>query len=142
MLYLIIAALGFAAAENIILLNGLSMFGATTAEILKITLGRFLGAVFLHALASGIVGYFLARSLFIKPTSQRGKRNGQERKSFIGLGILVATCLHGIYNYIIMEIGPRNEGSIFLLIILLVFMAIIVSRAFKKLNKLKAICKI
>lgn len=132
MLYLIIAALGFAAAENIFLLNRLSMTGATTEAILEVTLGRFLGAVFLHALASGIVGYFLARSLLLK----------HERKSFVGLGIFVATCLHGIYNYIIIEISPSNENSAWLLVGLLILMAITVSLGFKNLKKLKSICKI
>lgn len=132
MLYLIIAALGFAAAENIFLLNGFYIAGTPTKDILGITLGRFLGAVFLHALASGIVGYFLARSLLLK----------HQRKSFVGLGILIATCLHGIYNYIIIEITIGNESLIVLLIALLIFVAIAVSLAFKNLQKIKSICKI
>lgn len=132
MLYLIIAALGFAAAENIFLLNGLYMVGAQLNQMFEIAFGRFLSAVFLHALSSGIVGYFLARSLLLK----------HERKSFIGLGILIATCLHGFYNYIIMEMGPTNENSVALLIILLISMAIIVSLGFKNLTKIKSICKI
>ena len=132
MLYLIIAALGFAAAENILLINGLHMAGVTASRILEVTIGRLLGAVFLHALASGIVGYFLARSLLLK----------HKRKSFVGLGILIATCLHGIYNYIIIEIAPRDERAIVLVIILLLLMAVIISKAFKNLYKLKSICKI
>lgn len=131
MLYLIIAALGFAAAENIFLLNGLYMAGAEIGKIVEVTIGRFLGAVFLHALASGIVGYFLARSLLLK----------HKRKIFIGLGILIATCLHGIYNYIIIGIAPHNEKAIILIIALLIIMAIIVSKSFKNLSKLKSICK-
>ena len=133
MLYLIIAALGFAAAENIFLLHGLSSIGRPINEIFGMALGRFVSATFLHTLASGIVGYFLARSLLLKK---------YERKSFVGLGILIATCLHGIYNYIIMELEPRNENFIILLGVLLVFMAISVSLAFKNLNKIKSICKI
>jgi len=133
MLYLIIAALGFAAAENVFLLNGLYSIGAPIKEVLGIALGRFVSATFLHALASGIIGYFLAHSLLLKK---------YERKSFVGLGIFIATCLHGIYNYIIMELEPRNENFIILLGVLLVFMAISVSLAFKNLNKIKSICKI
>lgn len=132
MLYLIIAALGFAAAENIFLLNGLYMAGAGTGKILEVTIGRLLGAVFLHALASGIIGYFLARSLLLK----------HKRKTFVGLGILTATCLHGIYNYIIIESVPFNINSLFLIIALLTIMAISVSKAFKNLYKIKSICKI
>ena len=139
MLYMIIAALGFAAAENIFLLNGLYAVGASTNELIQITLGRFLGAVFLHALASGIVGYFLARSFLLKPSSPT---DGRERKSLVALGILIATCLHGIYNYIIMEIDPSSKSFIFLLVILISLMAIGISLGFKKLTKFKSIYKI
>ncbi len=134
MLYLIIAALGFAAAENIFLLNGLYMLGTPLNQVLIIVLGRFLGAVFLHALASGIVGYFLARSLLLKT----------KRKIFMVVGIVLASCLHTFYNYIIIRIGPYNNLSttIILLAVLLGTMAIVVSLGFKKLKKLKSICKI
>lgn len=133
MLYMIIAALGFAAAENILLfLNAPFMDLATTGDVLKIALGRFLGAVFLHALASGIVGYFIARSLILK----------SDRKGFVGLGILIATCLHGIYNHIIIEIGLDNNIAIALLIIMFCLMAVVVSWMFKKLIKIKSFCKI
>ena len=132
MLYLIISALGFAACENIFLLNGLYVFGTPQKDILTIILIRFFGAVFLHALASAIIGYFFARSLLLK----------HERKSFLGLGILLATGLHTIYNYIIMEVSSPPEKVIILLVILLGSMAIYVSIAFKKLIKLKSICKI
>ncbi len=131
-LYLIIAALGFAAAENILLLNRLYVIGVPLGQMTGVALGRLLSAVFLHTLSSAIVGYFLARSLLLK----------HDRKGFVGLGILVSTCLHGFYNYIIIGIGLGHKNSIILLIILLAFMATIVSLAFKNLNKIKSICKI
>jgi len=130
--YMIVAALGFAAAENIFLINGLYIIGLSANEIIQITLERFLGAVLLHALASGIVGYFLARSFLLK----RG------RKSFIYLGIFISTCLHGIYNYIIIEVGPYSENFIIFLVILISIMAVAVSLAFKNLKKFKSVCKI
>lgn len=132
MLYLIIAALGFAAAENIFLLHGLSSIGRPINEIFGIALGRFVSATFLHALSSGIIGYFLARSLLLK----------HEGKSLLGLGILIAAGLHGFYNYIIMELGQRDENAMLLLVVLLALMAISVSWAFKNLLKLKSVCKI
>lgn len=133
MIYLIIAALGFAAAENILLLNGLSLAGATTEKIIEVVLIRFVSAVLIHALASGILGYFLARSFMLK--------SKRERKSLIGLGLITAASLHGIYNYIILNIRPNNESSVIFLIILIGLMAIGVSLAFKKLSKIKSICK-
>lgn len=132
MLYMIIAALGFAAAENIILLTNLSWAGESTKYILAITAVRFLGAVLLHALASAIVGYFIAYSLCLK----------HERKSFVWLGIIIATCLHAIYNYIIMKVTFNDYVAIGLLVILLGSMGIVVSAALNKLNRLRSICKI
>ena len=108
------------------------MAGVPIEQTLGITLGRFLGAVFLHTLCSGIVGYFLARSLLLR----------RKRKSLVGLGIFIATCLHGIYNYIIIKIAPYDEKFIIMLIVLLGLMALSVLLAFKNLNKLKSICKI
>ena len=72
MLYMIIAALGFAAFENVLVLFPLgSTFlikGALTLSAL-----RFIGATFLHALCSGLVGYFLALSFF--ETKKKNKIN-------------------------------------------------------------------
>lgn len=132
MLYMIIAALGFAAAENILLLNTPFIDSIAVSDVLQIILIRFLGAVFLHALCSGIVGYFLARSLMLK----------KDRKSFVGLGILLSAALHGIYNYVIIEIGLTNKSAVVSLAILLCLMAVAVSFGFKKLIKFKSFCKI
>ena len=62
MIYMIVAALGFAALENLlILLPMIANFQFFDAAFVSIF--RFVGATFLHALASGLVGYFLALSL-------------------------------------------------------------------------------
>lgn len=66
MLYMIIAALGFAALENIlILLPGESPL--LFYETLTVSALRFVGATFLHALCSGLVGYFLAFLAMAEP---------------------------------------------------------------------------
>lgn len=136
MIYMIIAALGFAAAENIYLLSQADPLKMSLTSILEFITTRFLGATFLHALASGIIGYFLAASLLVK---------SKIRKSFIWGGLLGATALHSLFNYIIIlnsqaliNTAQRN----FYLLILLLGMAIIVSLMFKKINKYRPICKI
>ena len=139
MMYLIIASLGFAAAENIFLLSGLSALGVATSQLFKVILIRFLGAVLLHVFASGIVGYFLARSFLLKCNSSIEKK---ERRGFVFLGLILATCLHGIYNYIIINIDIHSELYIVLLIVLLSLSAIGIFAALKNLKKLKSICKI
>lgn len=119
MLYMIISALGFAALENLSFLWPL--FSFPILEALTITVFRFLGATFLHALCSGTLGFFLAFSFF--QTENRGEL------LFFGLGI--ATLLHGLYNFSIMEIAG---GKRFIIpIIVLIGLASFVSWGFKKL---------
>lgn len=129
MIYMIIAALGFAGLENILILFHLEKV-FPLQEILAVTILRFVGATFLHALCSGVVGYFLALSFFFP----------KNKIKLLGLGLGIATILHGLYNFSIIEI----EGStkfIFLFSILM-GLALFVSLGFKRLKKLKSICKI
>ncbi len=137
MIYMIIAALGFAAAENILVLFSLSpshilrdVFEAFTLSVI-----RFWGATFLHALCSGALGYFLALSIYNQKSPNFGKKN----LLLIG-GLSLATLLHGIYNFSIMEL----EGKLAWLIpvIVLVSLAIFLTFAFQRLKKLKSVCKI
>ena len=129
MLYMIIAALGFVALENILILFRLGpafLFG----QALGISALRFLGATFLHALCSGVVGYFLALSFF----------ETKNRTKLLALGLGIAVALHGLYNFSIIEI----EGNLRFLIpgIILMSLAIFVSLSFKRLKKLASVCKI
>jgi RsiW-degrading membrane proteinase PrsW (M82 family) len=130
MLYMIIAALGFAAAENILILCSL---GPTFlfSNVLIISILRFWGATFLHVLASGLIGYFLALSVF--ETRKRGR--------LLSLGIITATLLHGIYNFSIMEL-QENPASLLIPIAILIGLAIFLTFAFKRLKKMKSVCKI
>ncbi len=129
MLYMIIAALGFAALENILLFFRLGP-EFLVKEALALSIFRFLGATFLHTLCSGTVGFFLALSF----------SNLKNNFWLISVGIGTASLLHGLYNFSIMEI----EGSpkTLIPIIILIGLAIFVSLAFKRLKKMKSICKI
>ncbi len=128
-LYMIIAALGFAALENILILFPLGpVFFFSKA--LSISVFRFLGATFLHALCSGLIGYFLALSLF----------ETKKREFFVVLGLGISILLHGLYNLYIMEIEGVLKFSIPLII--LIGLAIFLTSGFKKLHKMKSVCKI
>lgn len=120
MIYMICSALGFAAAENIYLLIPQSLF---FKKVVKISFGRFLGATFLHALSSGIVGFFIGLSFFRK----------KERSRLISFGFILATLLHGFYNFFIIKL----EGNLVILAVsfLIVFSAYFVSFCFKKLKE-------
>jgi RsiW-degrading membrane proteinase PrsW (M82 family) len=128
MIYMIVSALGFAALENLLILFGLGAFHFF--ETFFVALLRFVGATFLHALASGLLGYFLALSFF-EP----------KRKKLLFLsGLFGAAALHGLYNFSIMELGGGLKMLIPVLI--LIGLAVFVSLGFKKLKKISSICKI
>lgn len=132
MLYMIIAALGFAAIENLLLIFQQPMLEFKDALIL-ITL-RFLSATLVHALASGTIGYWLALSL----------RNPEKRLSLLAKGFAIAIFFHAGYNYLIWLFdNPAFSYLSFILIAALIAsMALIVSRSFMNLKRSHAICKI
>lgn len=129
MLYLIIAALGFAAVENLIILH--SLINSSLASSLFLTFLRFIGATFLHTLASGILGYFLALSIYKK--SQRIK--------LLFSGIIFATLFHGLYNFYIMNLESNFNLVFIFLLVLLSFMGITVFLLFNDLKKMLSICR-
>jgi len=123
MLYMIISALGFASVENIFLAFSKKSYFA-------LLVGRFLSATLLHALCSGILGYFLAVSFF----------EHKKKFFFLSLGFLLATILHGFYDFSIIEI----EGNLKVIIIALILLlsAILLKFFFQRSKKLKSICRI
>ncbi len=95
MLYMIVAGLGFAAAENIFVMLGMIPSFLIHQTLLVLAL-RFVGAVFLHALCSAIVGFWLAVSF---------SRYREEKFRFVGLGLGIAICLHALFNFFIIKGG-------------------------------------
>ncbi|OGZ66426.1 MAG: hypothetical protein A3C50_02500 [Candidatus Staskawiczbacteria bacterium RIFCSPHIGHO2_02_FULL_43_16] len=97
MLYMVVAALGFATLENTLYLfspiDGLS-FDMVLKTTVIISFLRFIGATFLHTLCSGLVGYFMALS------SLRLKH----RFRLTILGLFLAVLLHGLYNFSIINL--------------------------------------
>ena len=127
MLYMIISALGFAALENVLLFfyGNLQFFETVLVSVL-----RFIGATFLHALCSGSLGFFMALSFFER----------KKRKPLLFIGFAIATLLHGFYNFSIMKI---TGGLRFLFpVLILGSLAVFVSSGFKKLQKMRSVCKI
>jgi RsiW-degrading membrane proteinase PrsW (M82 family) len=123
MIYMMTAALGFAALENVLFV--LPIFQNNVFASLEVAASRFIGANLLHALSSGIVGFFLARAWF-----------HPHRHHFILLGILIASVLHTIFNYLIL-IKEALSQSMFYIILLLATMAIMVFIDFERLKKPK-----
>lgn len=128
-LYMIIAALGFAAAENVLILFSLGP-KFLLGEVFSISVLRFVGATFLHALCSGTLGFFLAMSFY------ESKKRG--RIFVLGMGFV--TLLHGLYNFSIME--AEGKLSFLLPVIIILGLAVFLTLAFKRLKNLKSVSKI
>jgi RsiW-degrading membrane proteinase PrsW (M82 family) len=121
MIYLVVAALGFAAVENVF---ALFSFGTATSVAIEIALLRFVSATLLHVLASAVVGYYFARQRFFLWKNQVIK------------GLLIATILHGLYNILTLSSNGFERLSLTLLIVaLLGIMAIVVNIFFYRLKK-------
>lgn len=106
MIYLITAALGFAAAENTLfilepLVTGDIFTGLLTANI------RFVGTTLLHVLTSATVGAAVAFSFY--------KRRCIRVEHLVG-GLVAAVALHALFNFLIINAGPRGIFVIFALI--------------------------
>lgn len=147
MLYMIIAALGFVFFENLLIFLSPKTFVLDFGETLILSGFRFISATFLHALSSGAFGFFLALSFF--ETKKRGL--------YLFLGLSLATILHGLYNLSIIKIGesiitidsqlvivnyPLFLSFSVVLAAIFLSLVIFVSLGFKRLQKLKGICKI
>ena len=137
MLYMIISALGFAALENLLIFFSPGTFFMNFKETFTLAGFRFISATFFHALASGVVGYFLARGFF------------EKKKLAIPLikGLFAAVILHGLYNFSIGSLDLLTQASsdmmeigkylkVFIPVMIIAGLAIFVSIGFKKLQKL------
>ena len=121
MIYMIAAALGFAAIENILVLFQSIPSGANIT--LQTWALRFVGATLLHAVSSAMVGYFLALSWFY---------NRHSRK-LIFSGIAIASIFHFIFNVTLLK-GERSEGFLYSTI-LLIIVAVTISFLFAKIKR-------
>ncbi len=122
LIYLITAALGFAALENVLFL--LKAFDLSVMSGLATTNLRFFGATLLHTATSGIVGASIAFSFFHKENMKR---------NIMG-GLAIATILHFIFNY---SIILNNGESMLKIFIPLWIVIILILFIFKKVKAIK-----
>jgi len=90
MIYMIIAALGVATIENVSV--ALTMISLNNlGNVFRTIVLRFLGATLLHTLSSGIVGYYWAIGMLKRAVG-----------FYIARGLIFASVLHIIFNYLIL----------------------------------------
>jgi len=126
LIYLITAALGFAALENVIFLVEVIttydlMGGLITGNL------RFAGATLIHILSSACVGSAIAFSFFHK---ENYKRN-------VFLGLLCGTLLHTLFNFFIIKSTGENIFQVFLPFWVLIIALLIVFERVKRLKRQK-----
>jgi RsiW-degrading membrane proteinase PrsW (M82 family) len=111
MIYMIVAALGFATLENIGAITNVAAAaasgqGAIFVNIFETVSLRFVGATLLHSLTSAIVGYHWALGIMHKKVPH-----------YLASGLIFATILHACFNYLILNYAPIGYSVLFLLVI-------------------------
>jgi protease PrsW len=105
-MYLVTAALGFSAGENVLFIFGaLQKYGALQA----LAAGdlRFIGATLLHTLSSATIGVALALSFY---------KSKAVRWLSVLCGVILAIVLHTLFNFFILGEGGDTTFWIFLCI--------------------------
>lgn len=121
-IYLITAALGFAALENVFMLSNFfqsePLSGIAAANL------RFVGATLLHIIASAVVGLSIAYDFF--------HPHHRARNAFGGLAL--ATLLHAFFNLFILKGGAENIIYVFSVVWLAVIVVILSMEKIKKIK--------
>jgi RsiW-degrading membrane proteinase PrsW (M82 family) len=126
-IYMVTAALGFAALENALFL--IKPLGATAGLFGAASLGqlRFLGSTLLHTVSSGVVGIAMGISLYMK---------GFKKFMHVFIALVIAIALHSAFNFFII----RNDGNDFLKVFGFLWVAtIIVMLLFEKVRRMSEV---
>jgi len=115
-IYGVVAGLGFASLENLIVIS---------AEGQSIILLRFATATLMHAVTTGIVGYYLSMNKFSKQSDKK--------KNPVWIGLIIAIVIHGLYNSIV---STQTILTLFVLIAFLIIMYAFLAIKIKKLKKM------
>ena len=126
MIYMIVAAMGFATLENVGALTNAAAaavnHGTLIASIFETTSLRFVGATLLHSLTSAIVGYHWALGIKHKRVAH-----------YLVGGIAIATILHAVFNWLILNYASLGYSILFLLVV-----GFFVLNDFEKLKQVKS----
>lgn len=138
MIYMVVAALGFATVENVFIAgDAISALRAgesflSSSGLFSTLILRFVGATLLHALASGLVGYYWARGrALLRPAPVAGRDAGAVGGPLV-FGLAIATAVHAVFNYLVYTFQATNilYPSLFL-----VFAAFFVLSDFERLKR-------
>ncbi len=122
-IYLITVALGFAALETSLFLLAPLLERDVSSAIINGNL-RFLGAALLHVISSSAVGVALAFA-FYRPLVTK--------IMYGALGLLVATVLHALFNFSIMEFNGRAAMVVFFVVWIAVIVLLLLFEKVKRI---------
>lgn len=117
MIYMVTAAAGMAAVENVSIMVG----DQAITEKTGILIFRFLGATLLHVLSSSLMGYYWAKGLINK-----------NMLFWLPFGLIMASLFHGLFNYSIILF----DSGVIYSIIFIVVAAFFIFYDFEKLKNL------
>lgn len=124
-IYMLTAALGFAAMENtLFLMNSITHTNFITSFVTGNL--RFVGATLLHVLSSGVIGFFMGISF---------NKSWVVRKIHFIVGLVLAIILHTAFNGYIMNYKGANIFIIFCFVWVAVVLLI---AGFEKIKRMKA----
>ncbi len=126
-IYMLTAALGFAAAENALFLYQSLATGVTLDNVFVGQALRFIGASLLHVGASGVVGIFIGLAFF------RGKVF--QALGFL-IGLALATAIHAIFNNLVVFTNETDAIKVFSFVWVLGLGVIILFERLKELTPL------
>ncbi len=116
MIYMMTAAMGLAAVENI----AVAFDGGLMSVKIGSLLFRFLGATLLHALSASAVGYYWARGIVKRHVF-----------FYVLIGLIMGSLLHVIFNYFIIVF----DGGLLYSIGILILAAFFVFHDFEKIKR-------
>ena len=117
-IYMVTAALGFSAVENVLFLFT-PLYQHNAFQSILVGDLRFMGASLLHILASATIGFCMAFA-FHKPPATR-------RRAAL-LGVILAAALHACFNFFILQGGSLMFGTFALLWVGVVVALLLVER--------------
>ncbi len=128
--YLMTAAVGFAAMENTLfllapLLNGVgidALSGIITGNL------RFLGTSLIHVLASGTLSLFIAAAFY---------KSKVKKILYTGIGLITAVLLHAIFNFFIIQTEKQSIFIVFSFVWFTIILLIIILERIKAIKKSK-----
>jgi len=124
LIYMITAALGFAALENALFLIGPLSEGNTALALITGNV-RFIGATLLHTASSAIIGISIAFSFY---------KSKRVRIEYLAIGFALAIGLHALFNKFIIDTDGSALFPVFVAVWIVIVVVIVLFERVKRIR--------